>query len=81
MKKKSVVAGIAQKGGGKDGAVGYGHAGDNGEVRPSPKIPQLSFLTLPTFPCLSSTPPHINYHHQPAFCFACISYSYIDNMS
>lgn len=43
MKKKSVVAGIAQKGGGKDGAVGYGHAGDNGEVRPKPE-------NRPTFP-------------------------------
>ena len=43
MKKKSVVAGIAQKGGGKDGSVGYGHAGDNGDVRPSPKTPNFSF--------------------------------------
>ncbi|MCJ1378968.1 hypothetical protein MMC17_002067 [Xylographa soralifera] len=33
LKKKSgVVAGIAQKSGGRDSPVGYGHAGDNGEV-------------------------------------------------
>jgi hypothetical protein len=59
MKKKNgVVAGIAQKNGGKDGPVGYGHADDGGEV--SPRFAQPSFLNL-----TPSLPPSTtySYHH------------------
>ena len=63
MKKKTgVVAGIAQKSGGKDGAVGYGLTGDNGDVRPSPKFPP-TFFSYPS-PSFPSAPPHRLISHQ-----------------
>ena len=74
LKKKSgVVAGIAHKSGGRNSPVGYGHGGDNGDVRPR-KFAQLSFFppNISSFLALLDAFFHI---HLSTPCFASISVS------
>ena len=80
LKKKSgVVAGIAHKSGGRDSPVGYGYAGDNGDVRPR-KLAQLSFFPSNISSLLALPIAFFNVHLS-TLCFALIFVHLSSSMS